>query len=105
MLLRFEMAKNYPWRPKQRTRTDKPRSKSILKLRRAWDPEGSSLTYRYSLRPVNCALRLDPPDEMVVVVGEPDRAVVEVNRVAAAAVPLRDDAVRACVDLRQRNAD
>ena len=64
----------------------------MLKLRRVWDPEGSSLTYRYSLRPVNCALRLDPPDEMVVVVGEPDRAVVEVNRVAAAAVPLRDDA-------------
>ena len=54
----------------------------MLKLRRVWDPEGSSLTYRYSLRPVNCALRLDPPDEMVVVVGEPDRAVVEVNRVA-----------------------
>jgi hypothetical protein len=63
------------------------------------------LSYRWSLWPVNCALRLDPPDEMVVVVGEPDRAVVEVNRVAAAAVPLRDDAVRACVDLRQRNAD
>ena len=53
---------------------------------------GSSFTYRYSLWPVNCALRLNPPDEMVVVVGEPDRAVVEVNRVAAAAVPLRDDA-------------
>lgn len=52
------------------------------------------------LRPVNCPLRFDPPDEMVVVVGEPDRAVVEVNRVAAAAVPLRDDAVCACVDLR-----
>ena len=66
---------------------------------------GSSLTYRYSLRLVNCALRLDPPDEMVVVVGEPDRAVVEVNRVAAAAVPLRDDAIRARVDLRQWNAN
>ena len=45
---------------------------------------GSSFTYRYSLWPVNCALRLNPPDEMVVVVGEPDRAVVEVNRVSAA---------------------
>ena len=44
------------------------------------------------LRPVNRALWFDPPDEMVVVAGEPDRAVVEVNRVAAAAVPLRDDA-------------
>ena len=70
----------------------------MLKLRRVWDPEESSLTYRYSLRPVTCALRLAPPDEMVVVVGEPDRAAVEANRVAAAAVPLRDDAVRACVD-------
>ena len=64
----------------KRTRTDKPRLKSMLKLRRVWDPEGSSLTYRHSRGPVNCALRLDPPDEMVVVVGEPDRAVVEVNR-------------------------
>lgn len=53
----------------------------------------------------NRVLRLDPPDQMVVVVCEPDRAVVEVNRVPAAAVPLRDDAVRACVNFRQWNAE